>query len=105
VPAYARRWDKAAKQWIVDVEWGQPLAATLRNIGCTIVGVDDNRHQHHDGKTWAHTLFGAVGKQRIPAVHRALTKVLHPDTPTGDAILQRQLNDARAEVQLDGTGA
>jgi hypothetical protein len=47
-------------------------------------------------KTWAMTLFENVGKERIPDIHRALTKVLHPDNQaTGDHFLQQQLNDAR----------
>ena len=99
VPAHARTWDKTGKQWAVDADWYQRLAAAMRAAGCTVVGLDDTRQQAHDGKEWAHTLFTAVGPARVPAVHRALTKVLHPDTATGCPVLQRELNDARAELE------
>lgn len=48
-------------------------------------------------------LLAAVGPARVTAVHRALTKVLHPDTPTGDTALQQQLNDAVAAVTKGAT--
>jgi hypothetical protein len=36
---------------------------------------------------------------RAPAVHRALSTVLHPDRLTGSAELQQQLNDGRRQVE------
>ena len=33
--------------------------------------------------------------RRIADVYRALTKILHPDLPTGDTVLAQQLNAAR----------
>jgi len=99
VPSYARTWDKTGKQWTVDADWYQPLAAAMRAVGCTVVGLDAPRQQAHDGKDWARALFTAVGPARVPAVHRALSKVLHPDTATGCTVLQRELNDARAELE------
>jgi hypothetical protein len=44
---------------------------------------------------WAHSLFRAVGPDRAEAVYKALSRVLHPDTPTGDHQLMQQLNEAR----------
>jgi hypothetical protein len=44
---------------------------------------------------WASMLFTTVGPDRAKSVHRALTKVLHPDNPnTGDDTMWRELNDA-----------
>jgi len=40
VPAHARTWDKTGKQWTVDADWYQPLAAAMRAVGCTVVGLD-----------------------------------------------------------------
>ncbi|WP_205874446.1 hypothetical protein [Mycobacterium camsae] len=102
VPAYARSWTKATKQWKVDTDWAQPLASALRGIGCTVIGFDDLHQppQHQPCITWAQSLFRAVGEKRASAVHRALTKVLHPDnTQTGSHELQQQLNDARSELE------
>lgn len=96
VPSYARSWDKAAKQWTVAGDWAAPLAAALRGIGCTIIGLEADS----SCKGWAQHLFRAVGQRRAPAVHRALTRVLHPDNPsTGCPTLQRELNDARSELE------
>lgn len=101
VPAYARSWNKADRTWSVNTDWSEPLAAAMRATGCEVVDLDGSlrRQQAHDGKDWAHTLFTAVGPTRVPAVHRALSKVLHPDTATGCPILQRELNDARTELE------
>jgi hypothetical protein len=98
VPSYARSWNKAAKQWVIDSEWAVPLATALRRTGCLVCGIDENP-SNSPCQSWAASLFRAVGQRRIPAVHRALTRVLHPDnTDTGDTELQRQLNDARSEA-------
>jgi len=40
VPSYARTWDKTGKQWTVDADWYQRLAAAMRAVGCTVVGLD-----------------------------------------------------------------
>src|SRR6478736_4784750 len=61
VPSYARTWFSAGKQWTVDADWYQPLAAAMRAVGCTVVGLDAPRQQAHDGKDWARALFTAVG--------------------------------------------
>jgi hypothetical protein len=98
VPSYARSWDKTTKRWLVDDAWAKPLATTLRATGCLVVGIDETPRKSCD--SWAASLFRAVGERRIPAVHRALSRILHPDNPdTGSAQLQRQLNDARAELE------
>jgi hypothetical protein len=100
VPPHARSWSKTTKTWSVSVDWCRPLAATMRNIGCTVIGLDDARQQTHEGASWARSIFRAVGAGRVAAVHRALTKVLHPDNAeTGSHELQRQLNQARAELE------
>lgn len=46
-------------------------------------------------ESWATRLFEVMGPDRAKNVHRALSKVLHPDNPaTGDDQLFRDLNEA-----------
>ena len=97
VPSYARTWFSADKYWTVDSAYAAPLAAAFTELGCTVVGVETRTPSACDG--WAQHLFRAVGPSRVTAVHRALSKVLHPDVPTGSGVLQRELNDARAELE------
>ena len=97
VPSYARTWFSAGKYWTVDSAYAAPLAAAFTELGCTVVGVDTRTPSACDG--WAQHLFRAVGPSRVTAAHRALSKVLHPDVPTGSGVLQRELNDARAELE------
>ena len=97
VPSYARTWNSAGKLWTVDSVYAAPLAAAFTELGCTVVGVETRTPSACDG--WAQHLFRAVGPSRVTAVHRALSKVLHPDVPTGSGVLQRELNDARAELE------
>lgn len=44
---------------------------------------------------WAEQLLRAVGPERVDAVFKALTRVLHPDVKTGDETLMKALNNAR----------
>ena len=97
VPSYARTWFSAGKYWAVDSAYAAPLAAAFTELGCTVVGVETRTPSACDG--WAQHLFRAVGPSRVTAAHRALSKVLHPDVPTGSGVLQRELNDARAELE------
>jgi hypothetical protein len=97
VPSYARTWHPAVKTWAVDATYAHQLAATLRRLGHTVVGIDEpSRDVSCQG--WAQHLFRAVGPSRSTAVYRALSRCLHPDTPTGDTTLQRELNAAFAEL-------
>ena len=99
VPAHARSWNAATREWTVNLDWVEPLAAALRACGHTVVGFDETAPAAQCG-SWARHLYRAVGPHRLPAVHRALSKVLHPDnTDTGSHELQRELNDARAELE------
>ena len=105
VPSSCRTWSQARRRWFVDATWAPMLAAELRRRGHTVVGLEeqrrerrDQRAQHHDGRGWADSLFTAVGPERAAPVYRALSKVLNPDVATGDTTLQRQLNDAYAEI-------
>ncbi|WP_176358175.1 hypothetical protein [Mycobacterium persicum] len=103
VPAYARSWSAQSRCWFVDTDWTTVLAAELVRHGHSVSGLSDP-HTSSSGD-WAHALFRAVGPQRAPAVHRALSRVLHPDTPTGCPVLQRQLNDARTALNTTSKGA
>jgi len=97
VPPYARSWSRPRREWVIDTIYARELAGVFQRLGHTIIGLDAPRDSSYKG--WAQHLFQAVGPRRAPAVHRALTKVLHPDnTATGSTTLQRELNDARAEL-------
>jgi hypothetical protein len=105
VPSYARSWDASAKQWTVAAEPARVLASAMRQLGHQVIGLDPpniNGHNNNDPAQWAKDMFHRVGPNRIDPVHRALTKVLNPDTVTGDTAIQQELNDARAD--LDGRG-
>jgi hypothetical protein len=94
VPKHARSWNPHTKEWSVDAEWAGRLAEAMRDFGCTTTGLQTIC------AGWADGLFRRVGPSRVPAVHRALTKVLHPDNQeTGCPQLQRELNDARSELE------
>jgi hypothetical protein len=96
VPPASRRWVPAQKRWLVDLGWADELAEVLTDAGHRVIGFELQRGYDN----WAIGLFAAVGEDRAPAVHRALSAVLHPDKPTGDAELQQQLNDGRrAQVE------
>jgi hypothetical protein len=96
VPSRGRRWNPREKTWTVAPLWADDLATALIENGCRIIGF--GVQQAYDD--WAKSLFAAVGPARVPAVHRALSKVLHPDNAeTGCATLQKQLNTARREVE------
>jgi hypothetical protein len=98
VPPHARSWNPATKEWRVSVNYAGQLAADIRRLGHIVTGLDEPPGGRCSGSSWARLLFERVGASRADAVHRALTRVLHPDTPTGDKQLQQELNDARAEL-------
>ncbi|BCO35499.1 hypothetical protein BMW24_022990 [Mycobacterium heckeshornense] len=102
VPGYARAWNRESRYWKVEHDWWAVLRASLLTLGCELVDVNAGCYTESTTDTdgWAERLFRAVGPQRTPAVHRALTKILHPDNGrTGSAELQRQLNDARSLIE------
>jgi len=100
VPGYARTWEASRKHWEIDRSWAETLAAALRSAGHTVVGMEQpKQNKHPDATQWALMLFNRVGPARSTAVYRALSKCLHPDTPTGDTTLQRELNDAHTATQ------
>ena len=97
VPAHARSWHPREKLWTIEAGWAPVLAATLRDYGHTVTGLDEPppRHRDHD---WAKMLFRRVGPARAGPVFRSLSKILHPDAASGDAQLQRELNAAHQEI-------
>lgn len=99
VPGYARKWIPGRKEWEVDTKWAESLAAAFCSAGHTVVGLQQQQSKRNaDTSQWARLLFKRVGPQRSAAVYRALSRCLHPDTPTGDTELQRELNDARDQL-------
>ena len=97
VPAWARTWKPNTKEWIVDATYGPGLAADLKSIGCTVIGLETAPPPKSASpqSDWAQALFCRVGATRVDEVFRALSKVFHPDRPSGDAVLQRELTDAK----------
>lgn len=96
VPSHARKWDSANKTWWVSRAFIETVTDHFRALGIHVIEEKPPTRQCVD---WADELFRAVGRHRIGPVHRALTKVLHPDNAeTGDCELQRQLNDARQQI-------
>lgn len=108
VPTYARTWSPSTKRWHLDTEFANELADTLRRLGHHVIGLDPGSPScspQSDASEWAYQLFRRVGPTRQRAAFRALSRVLHPDTPTGDKQLQQELNDAHAQVAAQkGTG-
>ena len=93
VPKNFRSWRPETKQWRI-ASWYSPiLARSLRQHEHHTVGIDvRDPPPHRNGHTqsWAQALFSTVGAERADQVHRALTRILHPDNPdTGDTTLQR----------------
>jgi hypothetical protein len=102
VPSYARSWTKTTKEWTVHIEYAEQLAAAIRQLGHQVIGFDPPKINDHTNTDPFTALFHHVGPNRVDPVHRALTRVLHPDTDTGDTRLQQELNDARAELDRGG---
>ena len=103
VPSYARSWNPVRRKWLIETVYGKPLADVLTNLGCTVVGIDTDQPDQSD---WARVLFRRVGEHRAGPVFRSLSRILHPDTPTGDKQLQQELNAAHAELSAGhNTGA
>ena len=97
VPSHARKWEPATKTWWINRAFINTLIDHFEALGIHVIQETPPTRQCAD---WAGELFRAVGHQRINPVHRALTKVLHPDNAeTGDTELQRQLNDARQQIE------
>ncbi len=99
VPAHSRTWDAARKAWTVDEMWAPALVGALKLSGHTVSGYSTgNSHtpppRQNKGGEWASAVFVRVGPERATAVYRALSRCLHPDTPSGDKQLQQELNDA-----------
>ncbi|MDN5929508.1 MAG: hypothetical protein L0I24_00320 [Pseudonocardia sp.] len=104
VPASYRSWSPSARAWSIALHCVRHLTAYLIQAGHPIVDL-----RTRGGATtpprrpapappaveWAEALLDAVGPDRVEAVHRALTRVLHPDAATGDTQLQQALNVAR----------
>lgn len=95
IPGHARKWDPVGKVWMVQAHYASGLAADMRAMGCTIIGLDQPKPPPTTGADWASALFTRVGKARADSVFRALSKILHPDMETGDSTLQRELLEAR----------
>jgi hypothetical protein len=91
----------AIAEWAIAAEFAPRPASAIRPCGHNVIGLHPptiNGHNSTDPAQWAKDLFRRVGPTRRDDVHRALTKVLPPDTATGDTRSQQELNDARAEV-------
>jgi hypothetical protein len=100
ITSTSRSYDPTTKVWTVTGSVVDGLVWMLTQDGHKVhVTVTDHTPQTtqaaYSSAGWADALFTAVGPDRIDAVYRALTRVLHPDNATGDPDLQQQLNVAR----------
>jgi hypothetical protein len=107
VPGYCRSYEPAARCWYVNPTWVPSLASVLRARGHLVIEPERTPPpppppQRRTDATWAQQLFAAVGPHRQASVYRALSRVLHPDTSTGDHTLQLQLNAAYGEASTNG---
>ncbi len=89
-----RRWSPQHRCWLVGASFADAMAEALRAAGCSVIVTHHGRTDAVVGTAWADQLFAAVGPARVDAVHRALTKILHPDHG-GVVRLQQALNVAR----------
>lgn len=101
-----RRWLPDSRAWRIGVTFVDDCADALRAAGCEVFvtrpdgstwtsGRPGTGHRSTPAEDWAGRLLDAVGPDRAEAVFRALTRVLHPDTGSGDTVLMQQLNTAR----------
>ncbi|QJY51230.1 hypothetical protein [Pseudonocardia broussonetiae] len=101
VPAGLRRWDGIGKAWSVHRLYVDQLAAWARQNGHAVADIRPTARTATPPSAagprvdWAEALFAAVGPDRADAAFKALTRVLHPDLPTGDTRLMQDLNRAR----------
>jgi hypothetical protein len=95
-----RIYDPSAKSWfLIDPSDVVNVKAYAIRLGYQVI--DNHRKSEpvrrcdHD---WATMQFEWVGPTRHTAVYRALSKVLHPDTATGDHTLMVALSNAKNKL-------
>lgn len=96
----SRSWNPDKKVWTVHDHSVPYLIKLLKDMGHQThwqkaESKAKAKANHKPSTNWAVTLFDRVGPERKEAVFKALSKVLHPDTPTGDHDLMRELLDGR----------
>jgi len=94
-----RRWNATTKTWWVATAAINELTEILEAGGYTVISTMRSRSSsppppRSPRDTWADLLLDAVGQERVEPVHRALSRVLHPDVG-GDTALMQALNAAR----------
>ena len=95
------RWNPTNKVWTVLPDMAVALRVALRGWDDDVLWLGIDRPDFPSAKPgaatgdWATNLFAAVGPSRADTVFRALARVLHPDAPTGDGALMRELLEAR----------
>ncbi|MCB1258664.1 MAG: hypothetical protein KDB26_16245 [Microthrixaceae bacterium] len=87
-------WNPSIRQWVVSAQFATPLRVALQQWEVAWAGTAPSAPSN-GAVSWAEALFTAVGSDRREAVFRALSKVLHPDTATGDTVLMQTLLEAR----------
>jgi RPA family protein len=101
ITSTSRSYDPTTKVWTVAGSVVDDLVWMLTQDGHRVVTTVTGKPPQFPTE-WAEALFAAVGPERVDAVHRALTKIFHPDTETGSNDLQQQLNDARNKYTKRG---
>jgi hypothetical protein len=101
IPYAYREWDKTAKVWRIDPEWGDVVVQILTDCGVT---VRDKRPPVATTAAVPPQLQAACARLTITAdaplevaiaAHRAWARLKHPDVG-GDTETMQQLNDAIA---------
>lgn len=110
LPSWGRRWNPALKEWTVFEAFVPVLTTILEADGHRVLSsftrsTPPPRPRSAPVENWADALLDAVGPERVEPVHRALTRVLHPDTGTGDTALMQALNVARDRRMVGGRAA
>jgi hypothetical protein len=98
IPRDSRVWDKAARVWRVDPDWGDVLVQVLTECGTTVI---DKRPPVARSATVSPQLQAACDRLEITphaplfiaeAVYKAWARHLHPDVG-GDTARMQQLNE------------
>lgn len=97
-PGY-RAWDKDNRCWLVKTTMIERLTTLLEAESFTVRVVSGSQQEpppapSRGSGTWADQMYATLGTRLADAAHKALSRVLHPDTG-GSAEAMKCLNAAR----------
>jgi hypothetical protein len=82
VPGHFREWDPAAKLWIIDDPYIDPVMALTRRVFGYVDGAGNAHTSHHTPPSDPHVtlhLLPLAPPQLVDAAFRTLAKLAHPD--------------------------